>query len=431
VKTAKSLGSAVIWSALQTGVRLVLGFLSVKITAIYLGPAGIALTSQLNNLFTFMQGTLGNAVNDGVVKLTAQAGDAAPHERQRILSTAGRWLFGLGIAAALGLTALSSVLAERLLGDAQWAPLISVAGLLMPVALFGPLLLSVFGGQKRFELVASTQIGANVIGAAVFVGMSVAWGLKGGLIGTVLVYTAVLGVAAIVAARTRTIRLGDFLGPWEPSHAKVIFGFYPMLLARGAALPLSMLFVRSLMLDRFGAAESGYWQGAVRLSEMYTLIVTTALNMYSLPTLSSAKGDAELRSVMVGLAVKVGLTMGGIAACLFLLRHWIVLLVFTRGFEPVGEVWKYLLVADVLQLVCVPLRQALMVRARPWAYITCEVLVATAFAGAAWTLMPAMGVQGATLASALAWSMVFALLLWFNRRLLWPPQDRGRSLELT
>jgi PST family polysaccharide transporter len=420
VKTGKTFGSAVIWSALQTGVRLVLGFLSVKVTAIYLGPAGIALTSQVNNLFTLLQGTLGNAVNDGVIKLTAQAGDVDPAIRQSILSTAGRWLLGLSLLAALLLALSSSLVAEHMLGDASWAPLIGLVGLLLPVALFGPLIVSVFSGQKRFDLVALSQVGANVLGAAVFVGSSVVWGLKGGLIGTVLLYAAVLAVAGTMALRTGTIRGQDFLGRWDAGHAKVILGFYPMLLARGAAVPLSLLIVRSVMLDRFGAAESGYWQGAVRLSEMYTLIISTALNMYSLPTLSATKSDAELRSVMVSLATKVGLAMGAIAIGLFLLRHWIVLLVFTAGFEPVGEVWKYLLVADVLQLICVPLRQALMVRARPWAYVTCELLVATSFVAGAWSLMPTLGVQGATLASALSWSLVFALLLWFNRKLLWP-----------
>jgi len=420
VKTGKSLGSAVTWSALQTGVRLVLGFLSVKVTAVFLGPAGIALTSQINNMFSLLQGTLGNAVNDGVTKLTAQAGEGASAEqRRRIFSTAGRWLMSLALLGALVLAAGSSVIAERLLGDAGWFPLIVLAGVMLPATLFGSLVVSVFSGQRRFELVALTLITANVIGTGCFAGMSFVWGLKGGLIGTVLAYTAVLGAAIATAWRTRAVRPGEFIGPWDPAHAKVIFGFYPMLLARGAALPLSLLFVRSLMLERLGATEAGYWQGAVRLSEIYTLVIATALNMYSLPTLSATKSDAELRRAMLDMVVKVGLAMGAIVACLFLLRHWIVLLVFTPQFQAVGDVWKYLLVADVIQLVCVPLRQALMVRARPWAYVTCEVLVACAFAGGAWALMPLLGVQGATVASALAWALVLVLLLWFNRRLLW------------
>lgn len=419
------LKSAFGWSAVQSVARIVLGFLSVKVTAVYLGPAGIALTSQVNNVISLLQSLVGNAVDDGVVKLTAQHADSPPEVRRRIVSTAFRWILAVSAVLGIGLIVLSPWIAEALLGDRAWAPIIGLMALVLPVCLLGQLLVSVFTGLRRFELVTFTQIAANVLSFGMLAALCILWGLTGGMIGTVVAYVLVFAAAAALTVKARTLALGDFSAGWDREHARTIWAFYPMLLARAAALPSSLLFVRSVMLDDFGAAQSGLWQGAVRLSDMYTMVIATALNMYSLPTLSASKSDDDLRRNVVGLAWRTAAIVGSLALVLYLLRHLIVRLVFTKGFEPVGDLWRGLLISDVFLLACVPLRQALMVRQRVVAYITAEVVVALIFVLASLALMSRFGPEGASLARALAWGLVFALLVWLNRQLLWPSRRPG------
>jgi O-antigen/teichoic acid export membrane protein len=415
---ANTLGSAVLWSAAQTVVRLVVGFLSIKVTAVYLGPTGIALTSQLNNVFSLLRSTAGNAVEDGVVTLTAKHASDDPAAKRQVLATATRWL--LFVSAVVGLVSIvgSPLLAEHLLGDRAWAPLFVLLALVFPLALFGQLIVSVFSGMRRFDLVSLTQIGNTVLGAAIFVGLSVQWGLAGGLVGSLVVYAVILAVSGLLAWRTGALRPNDLFGPWNSEHAKVIFSYYPMLLAHGAAIPLSGLVVRTVMLDQLGTETTGLWQSAARLSDMYTMIIATALNMYSLPTLSAAKDDRELRREMLDLVVKIALAMTVITAVLYFLRHFIVRIVFTTGFEPVGDIWRFQLVADIFVLMCVPLRQALMVRRRAAAYILAEAVVAVCFVATAYALLPRVGVEGPMIAGAFAWAVCFVLLLWLNRNLL-------------
>lgn len=414
----KSLGSAFIWSAAQTIVRLAVGFLSIKVTAVYLGSSGIALTSQLNNVFTLLRGVIGNAVDDGVVTLTAKHADGDIDARRRVVSTAARWLLMVSAGVSLGVALLSPLLAKHLLGDANWAPLFVLLAAVLPLALLGQLLLSVFSGLRRFEMVSVTQISLTILAAALLVGCSIGWGLPGGLIATLLAYALTLFIAGVLSHRAKTVRWRDFFGPWDVENAKVIFSYYPMLLAHAALLPLGILIVRSLMIEHLGSGPAGLWQSAVRLSDMYTLIIATALNMYSLPTLAAAKTDTELRREMLGLVARIGLGMIVIVVALFFLRHWIVQIVFTKGFEPVGDIWKYQLIADVFQLMSVPLRQALMIRRRARAYIVVEAQVALMFVIGTYVLLPVLGVESATVSAAISWGGCFLVLLWLNRGLL-------------
>ena len=68
---SSSLRSAFGWGSAQAIVRLVVGFVSIKVTAIFLGPAGIALVGQTGNFLTLLQGTLGNAIQTAVIFVTA------------------------------------------------------------------------------------------------------------------------------------------------------------------------------------------------------------------------------------------------------------------------------------------------------------------------------------------------------------------------
>src|SRR6185503_18524604 len=67
-----ALSTALRWSTVQTVVRIALSFVSAKVSAIYLGPSGVALVAQIGNLVQVVQGAIGNGAQTAVVKLTAE-----------------------------------------------------------------------------------------------------------------------------------------------------------------------------------------------------------------------------------------------------------------------------------------------------------------------------------------------------------------------
>mgnify|MGYP001095179743 CR=1 FL=1 len=93
-----ALKTALVWSAAQSVLRLVVGFISIKVTAVYLGAPGLALVGQINNFMALAQGGVANAIQTGVIRFTAESeGDAA---RQKAVWRTGI-LLSLSLSAPL------------------------------------------------------------------------------------------------------------------------------------------------------------------------------------------------------------------------------------------------------------------------------------------------------------------------------------------
>src|SRR5205085_7746824 len=122
-----------------------------------------------------------------------------------------------------------------------------------------------------------------------------------------------------------------------------------------------------------GVDQAGLWQATTRLSNMYTMVLITTLSMYSLPTLSAIKDPAQFRSVMFGMAVKMGAITAGAALAIYLCRDLIVRAVFTVEFAPVRDLLGAQLIGDVLNLAGWPLHSALMAQNRSKTYMALEV----------------------------------------------------------
>src|SRR5262249_4284520 len=115
------------WASAQTFVRMALGFASAKITAIYVGPAGMVLVGQLGNLITVASGAIGNSAGSGVVTLPAER----PGETDRLFrlwATAFRLALALSAILALFLIAAAKPLSAWLLfSGAPWSVVIAAA----------------------------------------------------------------------------------------------------------------------------------------------------------------------------------------------------------------------------------------------------------------------------------------------------------------
>src|SRR3954465_10290304 len=101
-----SLRQAATLGAAQTVVSMVLSFLSVKVTSVYLGPAGLGTLSQFTYFITMTQAGLAAGLNIGLVRRTAELGhDRAG--RERVISTVLRALLLVGLPASLLIAACS------------------------------------------------------------------------------------------------------------------------------------------------------------------------------------------------------------------------------------------------------------------------------------------------------------------------------------
>ena len=123
------------WSVLQNLLRLLLSFLSVKVTAVLLGPSGIALVGQAGNFISLLKDALGNAIGTAVVKMTAEQGNEGRERMPLLWGTAVRLAAMLGIVVGMVVAAASRPLASWLFGHGDLWPVVALSGLVLPFAL--------------------------------------------------------------------------------------------------------------------------------------------------------------------------------------------------------------------------------------------------------------------------------------------------------
>jgi len=109
-----SLRQAATLGAAQTATTMALSFISVKVTSVFLGPAGLGTLGQFTYFITMTQAVLAAGLNIGLVRRTAELGDDRP-ARERVVSTVLRALVIAGIPVALVIAASSGWLARELL----------------------------------------------------------------------------------------------------------------------------------------------------------------------------------------------------------------------------------------------------------------------------------------------------------------------------
>lgn len=413
---AGGMRAAVKWSAVQTVLRFVLGFASIKVTAVVIGPSGLALVAQLSNMVTLLKGVLASAITTSVVKETARevaAGNAPPLD---VWGTAARWLAGLTLVAGTLMVLASGYLSRWMFDrdDLTWVvPLMAIA--VTSAALFD-WVQSVLTGLKDYRLVAICQMVSAFVGAVIFIGLAYAFGLPGALAGTVLAMAASFG-AVLWCTRIAGLRdVTQSLRRWQPALLRFMLGHYPMLLVHSAAVPLTALLVRSALIAELGVEQAGYWQAASRLTDMYTQVLLTALSMYVMPTLSGIGNSVKLRSAAYGIALKAAALTAAMAAGIYLNREWLVSIVFTKEFGPVRDLLGFMLLGDVCQIATWPLRAALVVQNRSVSYMAVAASAACCQIGLTHLLLPARGLIAAPMAYCATWLTVLGVLALIHRR---------------
>lgn len=395
--------------ALRALVRLVCGFLSVKLTAVYLGPSGLALIAQLNNFLSLCQGVVSNGLDTASGRLTAEYREDE-QRRRRLLGTLGKVGLGLGIPTALVVISTSPWLASWLLKDASFAWVFVVAAVSNLAVLFNGMLLGALSARGDIARVVFSHIGATILGLLIFAPTAMRWGVNGGLYAAASIYIGSLAVTLLLIYRSPLIKLRDFVGRFDRDEARRILSFYPMLIVHAVSVPLSLILVRDGVVSTLSLESAGLWQACWRLSETYLTVVMMSVTTQFMVRLGEQINFPDrLRSEMLKtLVLAVGATVG-CAVGIYLLREWIVKLLFSSEFLPVADIIGVQLIGDIFKIIGHTLGFVLVATLRSGWYISIDIAVPVIFVVLARVLAVDMGVLGVTTSYVIA-SLIHCIL---------------------
>lgn len=400
-------------SGVQTAVRIALGFLSAKISAIYLGPAGMAVVAQVTTLIQLFQGCIANGTSTAVINLTA-TGEPSRQTLSTLWGTALKLVAVSSLIAFVVLAMGADVLSKNLLGTSDYWFAIPLAGIAILCATTEAVLSAALNGMRQVRKLSTAAIIGNCLEVCTFVSFIVYFGLTGGLAAASAICVVKLLVTSIVARHS-----GISVVTIATSHAdwgllRKILPYFPMLMVHSAANPAAQILVRYMLSNSVGEYQCGLVQATWRLSEIYVGILSTALSMYFMALYSTQATIHAKKQLALKTALQFSALCSAVALLIYLCRDLVIRLVLTADFAGVGDLLFFQLLGDVARVAAMPLQMAMVSDGRSRPYVA-QVLISTAFFPLLTSVLLAqLGAEAATTGYFVAQSAALLALVYFT-----------------
>ena len=404
-------------NAIATVIRMLTGFVSVKVVAAVIGPVGVALLGQLNNFAQILLSISNGGINAGVTKYTSEYSES---EKDYILYLGtGFWItVVLSIITSLVIFIGAGYFSESILHDIRYKSVFYVFGGTILLYALNALLTAVINGFKEYKKFVIANIVGSLVGMVFAVILSIRYGVYGALISTVTFQSIVFFITLGIVAKSYWFKWKSFLLKFNKKVAIQLGHYSLMAIASAVTIPAGQMIVRDFIITKKSINEAGLWEGINRISAMYLMVITASLSVYFLPKLSELKTREELRNEIFSVYKLVIPFLILTTFVIYLFRMFIIHLLFTSEFNGMKELFGFQLIGDVLKIMGWVLGYLLLAKAMTKIYIIMEILNFLLLILVSYFLVNWYGSVGATLAFAIVYLVYFIVLAFVFKNLL-------------
>ncbi|WP_141397422.1 hypothetical protein [Polaromonas sp. AER18D-145] len=342
VSTAGVFGSAFLW------------LLSFKVVALWMGPEGVGLFSQLRQMAQAATvGATFGGTNSVVQGLSERAEEVA---RRRFRATAVRLVGSAGLLVVLGILAAATPLTQFFLSSGAPELVATVRWLAVAVLLniAGTYAMAVLNGYRSYPYLALAQTAGP---AALVLLLTAAWWWHWQSDPALLAVSFVVcfGVSCLAGwvglSRIPRPEVSVKAGRLDPGERSIFLRFALSNLVAALSTTLALLLIRSWVIEAQGLAFAGLFDAGWTLTFNYTTLFLTACSAIYLPLLTRATTHESQRACMLKTAYLV--LAGSVMVCysMVLLKTPLIHLLYSPEFQPSGQVLVVLVVAVILRSI--------------------------------------------------------------------------------
>jgi PST family polysaccharide transporter len=386
---------------------IVAAILRAKILAAWLGPEGTGVIAQLAAFTAVLIPLATLGAGNGVVTLIADARARGDQERiRRITSTVKTLAWTAGIGLAVVAAALSPWISDAVYRDRSFVWAILIGAATIPLSAVASLQITMLQGHGAVRSMAIL----NGLVAAITIGTIVplAWffGVRG-------------AVAQLVVLATMQVLLGRrLLAPLQPpapavpaatpeprvdrSLLRPIARYGGSALLVGLSSTLTLLVLRSIIVDKLGLAQNGIYQVCVGVSGLTMPLILNSITATVWPEIAAQPTDAGAGAPMrSGIRLCFLLTTGVAAALMVGAPIWVPLF-YSPKFRPALELLPFQFLGDYFRAAAWMFGIWLVPRNRLRPWVLFDVVYGLVILGAFLFLVDRVGVRAIVIAYVLA-----------------------------
>lgn len=384
-------------------------FILNKILAVYVGPAGYAAIGQFQNFIQMITTFAGSAINTAVIKYTAEYHEDETKQRA-IWKTAGSLVLIFSFIFSLIILIFQKQLSLYTFQTTAYQSVFAWFAAFLVLFNLNAFFLAILNGKKEILKLVVANIAGSILSLLVTGFLAVQYHLYGALIALSIYQSIAFFVTLFLCHKASWFNISYLFGRIEPHIAKNFAAFALMALVSAVCVPLSQMAIRFYLSQEFGLNYAGYWEAMIRLSAAYLMLVTTTLSVYYLPRLAELTHLDEIKKeVYLGYKYIFPLAMVG-GLCVYVLRDWIITLLFSHAFMPMRDLFLWQMIGDSLKIGGWILAYLMLSKAMTKLYVTTEIIFSLSLVLLTYIFVQVFGFEGVSIAYLLNYALYWVVM---------------------
>lgn len=396
-----------------------LGFISNKVVAVFLGPSGMAILGNFRNLGAMLKSVATLGISTSLVKLVAEN-----KENKKALSELYATFLSVFLIIssllAIGVFFFAEGISQLLFDSSQWTTPIRIVGLSLPLVLLTTFWLAIYNGLEQFKTIVLIQLVSSFLVFIVTISLIYFHSIDGAIWAIALSELLMVLATFLFVIKDKRFFQFNFRFLIKKEYVTAIQKFSAMALLTAIIAPLTLLLIRNAITTNYSLAEAGYWEATTKLSSFYMVFFTSGLSLYYMPKLASlSTEDAFKQEVKVYFSSFVPLFLVMLLV-LFFTKEWILKWVFTPEFLKLQSVLIWQFLGDFFKILTLAFGYQILVKARLKVYFFLEITFNLSYLLLSLYWIKTRGYEGAIQAYCCASALGFILVLIVFRKLFLP-----------
>lgn len=443
-----SLAKASIFTAASTLIKILIGLIVGKLMAVEFGPEGVGLAGNYRQVITVLGVLAGAGIFNGVTKYIAEFEAKEDNVAvKRLLGTASLMVLVFSITIGVLFILFANKISLILFGEETYANIITILAVMQFAIAYSNLLLAILKGYRDSLSNALSIIVGAILALFGFIILQYILGYTGALIGLGLLPATTLLPAIFILFRRKVIHWSLFIPVWDARFVKLLGKFTIMTLMTAATMPLAYYLLRGQISSYYGfdffnvifpstqqtqigpqitaivskmhhdlfkhqaSFQVGLWQSVSMISDAYLQFITAAFSVYLLPTFSRIDDNRLLIKEVFKSFKFVLPAVILLSFTVWLLRDFVIWLLFSDEFIAMRDLFSWQLIGDVLKVACYVFGYLIIAKARLSLYFLAEIAQFSLLILFSFMLIPKQGTLGASQAYMLTYMGYFIMCM--------------------
>ena len=384
----------------------------------FLGTSGMALMGSFRNFALMLKSVATLGISNSIVKLFVE--NKEDKRELSVIYSTFFWIF-LFISTALTLFVLlfASPISTFLFYTNSYTTPIRFFGLLLPLMVINSFWLAIYNGLEKFKRIMLIQIISNVLVFGLTALLIWKKNIFGGLLSVAFGEVLMVLVTFIFVSRQADYFKFDLQKLISKKYFNTIKKFSVMALLTAIIAPLTLLFIRNMIVEKYAIQEAGIWDAVNRLSSFYMIFFSSGLSLYYMPKLASIHTESEFKAELKSyfkVFVPLFLVM---LIVIYIAKGIILKLAFTPDFSKVESVLIWQLLGDFFRIMTLAFGFQILVKTMMKRYFLVEIVFNSMYFLLSFYLIKENATEGVLQAYFYTNVFCFLLVLFLFRKLFY------------